>query len=193
MSDISLSTNTVTVLGGPTQLDVNVDFGPAGQRGSLFFVGFGNPNDLDLNSDFGTDQVLEKDVFINVLRSDDEFSFLYQYDSSSGNWNTVANILPVLYADNLTRTFQNGQINLTLNIPSIVNLNTVQNLSAENFNIQYNILGQGITSSTMTIGTISNNILPVTINAIEYDGDSWSPVNGTKTIHLVVTLTRIVV
>jgi len=54
MVNVILSSDEVTVLGGPTRLDVDLNIGASGTRGSLIFNGFGNPNNLQLDRDFPT-------------------------------------------------------------------------------------------------------------------------------------------
>ena len=44
MADVVLTTDELLVLSGPSSVNVEVDFGPEGERGSLFFVSVGNPN-----------------------------------------------------------------------------------------------------------------------------------------------------
>jgi hypothetical protein len=194
MTEVLVSSEELTVLGGPTSLEVNVDFGPRGQRGSLFFVGFGNPNDslTDPDNISGT-EVLEKDIFINISRSDDEFSFLYQY--TNNQWEVVADILPTIFADNVSRTFTDGECEILLNVNNVVNINTAQNLSASNFNVQYNILNSEVLASSMSIGEITTNgsdtVLPLTIKAAKFDGFNWyelDSIDGTKNIHISVTI-----
>ena len=45
MADVLLSTDSLTVAGGPASVSVDVDFGPQGQRGSLILYGLTDPND----------------------------------------------------------------------------------------------------------------------------------------------------
>lgn len=194
MTEVLVASEELTVLGGPTSLEVNVDFGPRGQRGSLFFVGFGNPNDsLPDPSNISGTEVLEKDIFINISRSDNEFSFLYQY--TNNQWEIVADILPTIFADNVSRTFTNGQCQILLNVNNVVNINTTQNLSASNFNIQYNILNSEVLASSMSVGEITTNgpdtVLPLTIKAARFDGFNWyelDAIDSTKNIHIIVTI-----
>lgn len=46
MADVLLSSDELTVLGGPAEISVDVDFGPQGDRGSLMFVGPDKPQDF---------------------------------------------------------------------------------------------------------------------------------------------------
>jgi hypothetical protein len=44
MADVLLSNDDITVLGPPNTVEVLVDIGPTGTRGSQVFVGIGDPN-----------------------------------------------------------------------------------------------------------------------------------------------------
>ena len=49
MVDVLLNTEDVVVLGPPDSIDVLVDIGPQGTRGSKIIVGSGDPNTLTSN------------------------------------------------------------------------------------------------------------------------------------------------
>ena len=78
MVDVLMSSESVTVLGGPSSVTVGVDFGPQGQRGSTVFSGSGIPDD------FFTEEVIAAldpklyDLYINTEEGDD-FGKVYQY------------------------------------------------------------------------------------------------------------------
>jgi hypothetical protein len=44
MVDVIVSPDSLSLVGGPSTVNVEVDFGPAGTRGSQIFVGRGQPN-----------------------------------------------------------------------------------------------------------------------------------------------------
>ena len=48
MPDVLLSNDDVTVLGPPSVVEVLVDIGPSGTRGSQVFVGVGDPNIISI-------------------------------------------------------------------------------------------------------------------------------------------------
>ena len=62
MTNPILAVDDLTVLGGPTTVNVEVDFGPEGPRGSMIYTGLGNPND---NTPDGDVQLL--DLYINSI------------------------------------------------------------------------------------------------------------------------------
>lgn len=80
MTEVVLSTEDVTVLGGPSQIRLDLEVGPPGQRGNFVFTGSANPstpeaaesffvaplvNDLYVLSDPGSPDYLQVYQFVN--------------------------------------------------------------------------------------------------------------------------------
>lgn len=194
MSEVLLTSDDITVLGGPSQISVDVDFGPDGQRGSQIFVGIGNPN-LQTTVIGQDPQIF--DMYINIDSVDSEdYLFQYQYQNVSGinTWVRLFRLMPNNYSFNSVRTFTDGEITINVPLINVVPLSSIANYSAEDFNIQYNITGGGSPiSSSMTISSIvelpgGQFSLPITINAIEYDGTAWSNLSGERTVHMLINV-----
>lgn len=108
MVDILLSTEDLSIFGGPAQIDVNVDYGAQGQRGTFIFTGNGKPTDPDV--DFP--QIIQPyDLYINLKPSDTEYLFLYQYASVNGilTWSRVLRLIPNTALANIPVIFYNGE------------------------------------------------------------------------------------
>lgn len=186
MTDIILATDDLTVLGGPSSINLELDFGPDGRRGSRIFVGSGQPNDP--NTVIGQEpQPL--DMYINVLASDDEYSFMYQYINNS--WTRIIKLMPNVYSNRFnSQLFTNNQ--WTKNI-SVVGLSTDQILTSANLNVQYSISG-GVNPIASSIGigelVIEDDLitLPLTINAAEFIDGEWVNPVGEKSVHLFITV-----
>jgi hypothetical protein len=191
MAEVLLSSDELTVLGGPAEISVDVDFGPQGDRGSLILYGLGKPDEVVLPE---TPQPY--DSYINLLASDDEYQFMYQFIAGPNNgapiWTKLFKLTPNIYSENLVRTFVNGQIDINIPIAAIVPADLIGNYTAENFNVQVNVLGSSPTSigvSVSEIEIVSNLVsLPISINAIEYSGSEWVTLEGQKTVHLLITV-----
>lgn len=190
MTDVLLATEDITVLGGPTSISVDLDFGPQGERGSLIFVGNGNPN---LNEIGQTPNIF--DLYINIDPNDEEYLFQYQYQniSSVNTWTKILKLIPNTYSSNIVRTFTDG-VTSVINIPliNIIPAEQVGLVTSSNFNIQHSIVGSNPVASSVSVGDVIavDGILslPITINAAEYASASWSPLSGTKTIHLFINV-----
>jgi hypothetical protein len=108
MVDILLSSDELSVFGGPASIDLNVDIGAQGIRGSYIFTGNGKPTDPDV--DF-SQEVKAYDLYINLKPSDIEYLFLYQYGSINGvlSWSKVLRLIPNTALANIPVIFYNGE------------------------------------------------------------------------------------
>ena len=192
MADVVLTTDELLVLSGPSSINVEVDFGPEGERGSLFFVSVGNPNTAL------TGQTPKaKDLCVNILKTDNEYSYVYQYNSDGADgfqWYPIIKLNPLQYNKILTGTFVDGSKVFNIPVSYIVDEETSQTLTSANFNITYNIPNDSPIASSVEIGSFTNDpvsglkVLPVTVNAVEYTGSVWQDLTGVKTVHFVISI-----
>jgi hypothetical protein len=197
MADIVLTTDELLVLSGPSSINLEVDFGPEGERGSLFYVSVGNPNTALVGQ-----TPKAKDLCINVLKTDNEYSYVYQYnaapDNEDGNpsfqWYPIIKLSPLQYNKIMTGTFVDGSKVFNIPVSYIVDEETSQTLTSANFNITYSIPNENPISSSIQIGSFTNDpgtglqVIPVTVNAIEYASSTWQNLTGTKTVHFVISI-----
>ncbi len=192
MVDAIVGSLDVTVLGGPSTVDVGLDFGPTGDRGSYYFVGSGNPNDP--GTTIGqTPQIF--DLYINLLASDSEYLFLYQYQSVNGSnvWVKLTKLIPNFYNESSARVFSVGEVTFYIPVLNIVPSGLIQNITASDLSIQHNILNNdAIIASTLTIGTVGLNdgeiSVPITIKAKELIGSSWTDLDGSYRVDLSISV-----
>ena len=192
MADVVLTTDELLVLSGPSSVNVEVDFGPEGERGSLFFVSVGNPNTAL------TGQTPKaKDLCVNVLKTDNEYSYVYQYNSDGANgfqWYPIIKLSPLQYNKVMTGTFVSGSKIFNIPVNYIVDEETSQTLTSANFNITYSIPNENPIASSIEIGSFTNDpgtglqVIPVTVNAIEYASSTWQNLTGVKTVHFVISI-----
>lgn len=190
MAEVLLSSDDLTVLGGPARINLDVDFGPQGERGSLIFYGSEKPETFDFPTDLKV-----YDTYINVDPTDDEYQFVYQYLPEVGgalNWTKVLRLSPTIYSYNKMVTFNssgNLEGTININLSDFISEELLGTYSAESFNIQANLLGQNPVSLATSVGAIvEEQVLPISLSAIEYSSGSWQPVTGSKTVHILVTL-----
>jgi len=188
MPEVLIANDDLVVLGGPSSINVNVDLGATGKRGSQIFIAAGDPTD-PLTVLGQTPEVF--DLCINTLTSDEEYLFMYQYQNlgAANAWVPLFKLIPNTYSQNYSKSFVSGQTQINIPISSITEK---QNLTATNFNIQLNIINSNPVSASLTIGTIQivdgSQVLPITIKAVEYSGSSWSNLSGTKIVHVFITV-----
>jgi hypothetical protein len=191
MSDIILSNDELTVLGGPAKINLEVDFGPQGDRGSQIFICNGDPNETAIGQ---TPKVF--DLCINNLTSHQDYLFYYQYINNAGTneWVKLFKLLPNIYSNNYIKNFGTTGESIQINIPliNLVPSEVIGNISSSNFNVQHSILNQKPVASSIMVGEIveDNNdlILPITISALEYSLGNWSYLTGNKTVHIFITM-----
>ena len=190
MTEVILSNDDVTVLGPPDTVEVLVDIGPTGTRGSQVFVGIGDPNVIEIGQ-----TPLLNDLYINASPGEN-YSYLYQYVSEPGGdlWVEIIKLNPTIYSKRLLTSFSNGEAQIIVPISSIVNI-TGAPLVAENFSIQYSIRNDSPVSSSMIvpalIGTGEN--LVINLKAAEYTLESgpsadWQALEGTVGVDIFITI-----
>ena len=94
MVDVLLTTENVTVLGGPANVNLELDFGPRGPRGSNIFSGTPSPDD------FFTEEVIEAlglqvyDLYVNINPSSADYGafFQYQFVDNVNQWVELAQL-----------------------------------------------------------------------------------------------------
>jgi hypothetical protein len=190
MTDVLLSNDDVTVLGPPDIVEVLVDIGPTGTRGSQVFAGIGNPNNIQI----GQTPILN-DLYINASPGD-EYAYMYQYVSRPGGntWIPLLSVNPTIYSKNLLAIFESGTATVSIPISDIID-NTGAALSADNFSVQYSIAHDNPIASSMTIPAIGGTDLEINFTAVEHrlDIDSgpyqdWALLDAEVVIHVFISI-----
>jgi hypothetical protein len=185
MPDVVLSNDDLTVIAGPSTIELLIDIGPSGTRGNKFFVGVGNPNLDTLITP------ILNDMYINSAPGAD-YGYLYQYISEPGgnSWVEVLKLNPTIYSKLHTVTFASGTSayagNGSIVIP-ITDISTANGLTAENFNVQFSIQNTKPLASSISSIEISGTDLVINIEASEYDG-TWGPFDAETSVHIFVSV-----
>jgi hypothetical protein len=194
MTNIFVSSDDVKVIGGTANVNVEVDFGPQGDRGSVFLVGLGNPNTVTHS------QVLQPlDIYINVQATDEDYLVVYQYINVSGvnTWVDTGKLMTDKFSVIRTVGFTDGKTTseVDFKLSNIAPLSLVGGLTAENFNVQCtfsdpeNPIAHSITVKPIAIQSGTGDlILPVDINAVEFSEGSWVGLNRTVFVHFLITV-----
>jgi hypothetical protein len=193
MTDVSttISSANLNILGGPSTVQVSVDYGQRGDRGSIILYGQGKPTLVTLQ-----ETPLVYDMYVNLLPSDNEYQWIYQYISTPTGlaWKPLFKLQPNTYSDNQAAVFVDGSVELWVPVTSITGGDdSLFGVDSSNFNIQHSVISVNPVASSITIGDLELSplevlSLPITINATEFLDDSWSPVSGEKLIHLFITV-----
>lgn len=193
MADIvsTISSINLNVLSGPSTVEVAVDYGQRGDRGSLILYGQGKPHLVTLPS---TPAVY--DMYINLLPSDDEYQWVYQYISqpSGFGWKALFKLNPNTYSKNDVLSFTNGSAEIWIPVVSITGGDiSLSNITSGNFNVQHTLIAQNPAASSIYVSDVALSpddimALPITIKAAEFVDGSWSLMSGEKTVHIFITM-----
>lgn len=116
MAEVILSTPDLTVLGGPSSVEVDTNIGSAGSRGTFVMFGPVNPNDPSAEV-FFIDTPLIFDLYILVDPASEDYLQVYQYVVQDGvqQWIATIKLTPNFYGTNRVVTFVNGEAQLNIN------------------------------------------------------------------------------
>jgi len=175
--DVLLDTEDIVVLGPPQQIDVLLDIGSKGDRGSRFFVGTGNPNNPGVLP--GGQTFLLGDVFLNASTGA-EFAWLYIYiQTPSGNiWTPAIRLQPAIYNREIDTIFNSSGV-ATISVPlaEISPDSTIIDVDRYVIQITPSLYANPV-SLTVPTKSISGPNLQFTVKAIEYASSVWQNLEG---------------
>ena len=189
--DVTGGSIDLTVFGGPTVLDVAVDFGQTGARGSRIWAGFGDPNLYTFDQ-----EVRLYDWYINIDSNSNKYGVMYQYTATPGslNWVEALRIGSPEHSEIHQTTFTDGGNGLNpINIP-VSSLTTDTSVLPSNFSIRYSIVGNTPISSAFEYDIVEVSGVPniqIVMTGIEYNSttSAWDNLAGVKHVHLHITYT----
>lgn len=165
--NVSQGTGEVALVGGPSAINLLVDYGAPGQRGSQIYTGPGNPTDAGM--DIPSIQI--NDLFINLDPSSIDYLFLWQYNSQEGvvAWRKALRLIPNTVIINPLIKFINGEAHTVIfNGTSYTELKGIYfplsgfgegtdlgNLQAKDFNIQYSITSETPAASSIILKEVA--------------------------------------
>lgn len=197
MTEVVLSTDQLTVLGGPSSVNVEIDMGATGTRGSYTYIGYGHPNTTTSLDD---KDIQVYDLYIDVDPTSESYKNMFQYIDSISQWQPVLSLSPNTYNFNRvigssTSTaplkWVDGSATINISTTYVVPPSIANNISIDKFNIQYSINNSdtdSIVSSTFSVGELNGYSLPITIKAIEYIDNSWRPIDSTVLVNLFINV-----
>jgi len=193
MADILLSTEDLTVFGGPESVSLDLDIGPQGDRGSIIVGSNGNPQDANVNAAIVQDiQALDIAIDYNPFSSTYKTVFQRVATATGTQWTELFSLKTNFYSSTETVTAANGK--LTLPPINVTQIYGGVEATSENLSIQYSISsGSGGPMATKLVIKDLNTsqgflALPLEIEGVEYVDGEWGPITGPKTVHLFITV-----
>lgn len=192
MVDVILSSDDLVVLGGPESVNVEVDFGPQGDRGSRIYVGQGKPDNVDIGQTLNT-----FDVYINLLTTSDEYLMVYQYVEVLGTlqWQAITKLNFNNYSEKVSIDFTgiNYCFIPTANILS--NPSYIGSLDASNYNVQATFetsagypIAHSIKTEIVSAAGEEPEKLKITFYAKEFDGSNWVDIAESRTANISISV-----
>ena len=183
--DVLVETDDIVVLGPPAQVDISLDIGEKGERGSRFFVGYGDPNFPDVIPS-GETPILG-DVFVNASVAS-RYAWLYVYlRTPSGNsWIPALRLQPPIYAGNNLIVFNDGVGVVSVPLANILADNIITDIEKYTVNIT------ATKENPVAISVISKEILGsnfvVTLTAAEFNAGAWNTLSGSVPLGVTIAV-----
>jgi hypothetical protein len=209
MADIVLDTDELTVLGGPSSIDVNIGVGPAGRRGVYIFA---NANEPDENGELPPSAFyippVVNDLYILINPASDNYLVMYQYLNQDGvlRWVDVIKLTPNLYDTARVVNFVGGvgeaQINIfnlgfgkNIPLPPLLNSRFLFGVQATPDNplpVALSITVEDLVSIAVDDVEVPGGIityLPITLTAAELNPvTGWQALNRQMVVNLSLAL-----
>jgi hypothetical protein len=185
--DVLLDTPDIVVLGPPQQIDLSLDIGSQGERGSRFFVGTGNPNNPGVLP--GGETFILGDVFLNASTGA-EFAWLYVYvQSPTGNiWQPALKVQPGIYNRHIDATFNsNGIATISVPLSEISPDSTIVDVNRYVIQVTPVFYANPI-SLTINSKIISGSNLQFVVEAVEYFSSSWQNLEGVVELGVTISV-----
>ena len=192
MAEVVLSSDNLTVLGGPASINVDVDFGAQGVRGSRIYSVIADPRTLPANQ-LPAD-LIPFDLGIVITPSEPDYLKVYQKQGTSFNdWIALYDIVPNVFSTKSVVQFTSGVAIAQLPVSTL--FSGLPSYQVENFAVQYEIEGTTTPplpiSSASSLSVVAQNgvqFLVISVTAYEFNGSAWSPISGNRNVSLFVTV-----
>lgn len=188
MPIVQVSNDDITVLGPPDIIDLQVNIGPQGTRGSKVFVGTGEPNLLTNNGIIFSQTLELNDLYINTSPGAN-YGYMYQYVSEPGanTWVQILKMNPTIFSKKHSTTYSGGVGQIIIPVSDIAIVSGTP-LTANNFNIQFSIAHTNPVSASISLISISGDDLVIDFKAVENNAGTWQNLGSAVTTHLFISI-----
>lgn len=168
--EVVLESQEIAVLGGPSNIEIQLDTGATGTRGSLVYAGAGLPSASTIPN-YST--ILPGDLYVNIADGQN-YSWLYQYlvKPAGATWEPLLALNPVFYNSIREVAFVAGEATISIPLSSITT--SFSALTSNNFSIQLTFENENAVSYSISSKQVVSTDLVLTIKAAEFSGTVWS-------------------
>lgn len=120
MAEVLVSSENLSVLGGPSSITLDLDTGAQGQRGTFILYGFPNPNTAEAQASFISEPQIF-DLYVVVDPASDDYLQIYQYVNQDGEllWVPALKLSINIYSTTVPATFTNGSATIEINVSDL--------------------------------------------------------------------------
>lgn len=175
MPEVVVANDDLVVLGGPASIQLKLDVGATGTRGSYIYTDIGKPDSDQITL---SPPPIAGDMFINVNPSDNEYLYLYQYKLVNGvlTWTKVLRLVPNTVLFNPYFKFIDGVAyspvvfnNVLIFVKGIffslggagTENQELEGLDQRDLNVNYRVTGNSPVMSTLNIETVGTTFSDV--------------------------------
>jgi hypothetical protein len=172
--DVLLDAAQITVLGPPQTIDLQLDVGATGQRGSQIYAGAGLPSSSTIPN---FSSILPGDLYINISPGPN-YSWLYQYlVRPAGNvWEPILRINPAIFNALYSVNFVDGEAEISIPITNITTLTA--SYTIDNFAVEFSFQHDNPISAVISNKLVVSNNLVLDFKAIEFVDGNWEDLNA---------------
>lgn len=188
--DVVIDTEDLLVLGPVDNVELQVDIGPTGKRGSKYFVGAGDPNTPGVIPE--SEEIQIGDFFINSSTASVDYSWLYVRQAGQNNvvsWVKAVRLQPAMYSNNFNTTLSNGLGSISIPLVDIVSQGAPTNTNK--YVVQLTAINAEpvlLTLQQKRIPSPNFNTLFLDVRAIRFSLGEWIPVSADVNIGVTVSV-----
>ena len=120
MAEVLLSSENLSVLGGPAKIDLSLDSGAQGQRGTFILYGFPNPNSSEAQEEFISEPQIF-DLYVVIDPASDDYLQIFQYINQDGDlvWVRAIKLALILFSTTVPTIFADGLASVEINLSDL--------------------------------------------------------------------------
>lgn len=193
MVDSNILRQDITVITGPSKVDVQVGLGQKGERGSKIFVGVDAPSIF-----FGTEVSAQLglqlyDLYINVNSQDPEYLYMYQFINSDGGtvWELITRIVSSQINIVEPLTFTAGSATLDVLLTNYYPSSVIDLIELLPIGVTCTVDGSNPVAISVVSKTLVGTTLSIVFKAAELNG-TWSLLSGSYTVNASVNFVPVI-